>query len=94
VMVGSLWEKYHRLSQLPLVLLSITILGLTISIVNAQASATGARPNILLILADDLGYADMDWKDDRLLTPNLHSLAHSSHSTYLHNSYVNQLCTP
>ncbi|CAD5211875.1 unnamed protein product [Bursaphelenchus okinawaensis] len=52
------------------------------------------QPNILLLLADDLGYADVDWHDPKLSTPNLRKLAFSDHTTYLTNSYVNQLCTP
>ncbi|KAI6183472.1 Sul-3 [Aphelenchoides bicaudatus] len=52
------------------------------------------RPNILLILADDLGYRDVEWHDPKLYTPNLKSLAFSQHTVYLQNSYVNQLCTP
>ncbi|CAD5215977.1 unnamed protein product [Bursaphelenchus xylophilus] len=51
-------------------------------------------PNILLLLADDLGYADVDWHDPKLSTPNLRKLAFSDHTVYLTNSYVNQLCTP
>lgn len=58
------------------------------------SSKSRSRPNILLILADDLGYADVDWHDLRLYTPNLRSLAFNQHTTYLSNSYVNQLCTP
>nr|CDJ94964.1 Sulfatase domain containing protein [Haemonchus contortus] len=45
-------------------------------------------------MADDLGYNDLDWKDDTLFTPNLRSLAFHNHSVQLTNSYVNQLCTP
>uniref|UniRef100_A0A915EM00 Sulfatase N-terminal domain-containing protein n=1 Tax=Ditylenchus dipsaci TaxID=166011 RepID=A0A915EM00_9BILA len=55
---------------------------------------TGSKPNIILILADDLGFADVDWHDKNLHTPYLRDLAFSEHSTYLANSYVNQLCTP
>uniref|UniRef100_A0A1I7WVB9 Transposase n=1 Tax=Heterorhabditis bacteriophora TaxID=37862 RepID=A0A1I7WVB9_HETBA len=45
-------------------------------------------------MADDLGYNDIDWKDPKLHTPTLRSLAFSKHSVLLTNSYVNQLCTP
>ncbi|KAE9548542.1 hypothetical protein FO519_008245 [Halicephalobus sp. NKZ332] len=57
-------------------------------------SAVIKRPNILLILADDLGYADLDWKDKSLFTPNLRKYAFSEGTAYLSNSYVNHLCTP
>ncbi|CAJ0583769.1 unnamed protein product, partial [Mesorhabditis spiculigera] len=52
------------------------------------------QPNILLILADDLGFNDVDWKDQKLHTPVLRSLAFSKHTVQMENSYVNQLCTP
>lgn len=62
---------------------------------NDNKSKSGQRrPNIILILADDLGYSDVDWHDLRLYTPNLRFLAFNQHTTYLTNSYVNQLCTP
>ncbi|KAK6749642.1 hypothetical protein RB195_001945 [Necator americanus] len=60
-----------------------------------QAIVTrGKPPNILFIMADDLGFSDLDWKDDTLYTPNIRSLAFHPHSVQLTNSYVNQLCTP
>uniref|UniRef100_A0A0N5BGH0 Sulfatase domain-containing protein n=1 Tax=Strongyloides papillosus TaxID=174720 RepID=A0A0N5BGH0_STREA len=55
---------------------------------------TPKKPNILFIMADDLGFSDVDWKDYNLHTPNLRFLAHSKNSLLFSNSYVNQLCTP
>uniref|UniRef100_A0A7E4VWJ0 Sulfatase domain-containing protein n=1 Tax=Panagrellus redivivus TaxID=6233 RepID=A0A7E4VWJ0_PANRE len=51
-------------------------------------------PNILIFLADDLGYADLDWKDKSLHTPNLREYAFADGTAYLTNSYVLHLCTP
>ncbi|CAI5454349.1 unnamed protein product [Caenorhabditis angaria] len=51
-------------------------------------------PNILFIMADDLGFNDLDWKDETLHTPNLRKLAFHKNTALLTNSYVNQLCTP
>ncbi|KAJ1358319.1 Sulfatase [Parelaphostrongylus tenuis] len=51
-------------------------------------------PNILFIMADDLGYNDLDWRDQTLHTPHLRKLAFHQNSVQLTNSYVNQLCTP
>ena len=33
------------------------------------------QPNIILIIADDLGFNDVSWHNQRVLTPNLDSLA-------------------
>ncbi|CAB3399823.1 unnamed protein product [Caenorhabditis bovis] len=45
-------------------------------------------------MADDLGFNDLDWKDNNLHTPNLRHLAFHENTAQLTNSYVNQLCTP
>jgi hypothetical protein len=52
------------------------------------------RPNVIFLLADDLGFADLDWHDPSLHTPNLRRLAFSAHSVRLSNVYVGPLCTP
>ena len=38
-------------------------------------SNTPARPNIILILADDMGYSDLDCFGSEIITPNLDRLA-------------------
>ena len=32
-------------------------------------------PNIILIIADDLGYNDVSWHNEKVVTPNLDTLA-------------------
>ncbi len=54
-------------------------------------STTYDRPNILFILADDLGWADVGFHDSRILTPNLDKLAEQS--TELTTFYVQPVCT-
>ena len=41
----------------------------------ATVTAKPSRPNILYILADDLGYADVSWNNPAMVTPNLEALA-------------------
>ena len=59
----------------------------------AADAAPAAKPNIVYILADDMGYADagfMGCKD--LRTPNLDRLAHDG--TILSSYYVQPVCSP
>jgi arylsulfatase B len=56
--------------------------------------ASSPPPNILFILADDLGFADFEWHNPSLRTPNLRQLAFSPHSAILSNVYVGPLCSP
>ena len=49
-------------------------------------------PNILLIVADDLGYNDVSWHNPHIQTPNLEKLAKSG--VILEQSYVLPVCTP
>lgn len=60
----------------------------------AIGKETSNKPNIIFILADDLGWNDVDWHDPTLHSPNLNTLAHGPHSVRLHSAYVNQLCSP
>lgn len=50
------------------------------------------RPNIVLILADDLGWADVGWHGAEIKTPHLDKLAHAG--ARLEQFYVQPLCSP
>jgi arylsulfatase A-like enzyme len=52
----------------------LTLLLLT-TFVNATASFAADRPNVLIILADDLGYSDLGCYGGEIATPNLDRLA-------------------
>ena len=50
------------------------------------------HPNIVLILADDLGYGDVGYHGGRIETPNIDQLAREG--VRLENLHVNPLCSP
>ena len=56
-----------------------------------QQSSTG-RPNVLLILADDLGFSDLGVYGSEIPTPNIDALAKSG--ALLTNFYANATCAP
>src|SRR5688572_20054385 len=49
-------------------------------------------PNVGLIVADDLGWADVGYHGSRLRTPNIDPLAHSA--AELHQHYAAPVCSP
>ena len=57
-----------------------------------QALADAPRPNILFILADDLGAADVSYRGSDIQTPNIDKLAGTS--ARLEEFYTQPLCTP
>ena len=57
-----------------------------------SAAAEVQRPNILLIVADDLGWADVGWHGGPFKTPNLDKLAREG--VELDRHYVQPVCTP
>ena len=53
---------------------------------------TASQPNILFILADDLGWNDVGWRNPFMPTPTLDRMAREG--VILDQSYVQQTCTP
>ena len=49
-------------------------------------------PNVVVIVADDLGYNDVSWHNPDILSPNLDILARDG--IILENHYVQPVCTP
>lgn len=54
--------------------------------------AAAPRPNIVVILADDLGSQDVGWRGSEIRTPNLDALA--KNAARLEQFYVQPLCSP
>lgn len=57
-----------------------------------EQSTVAAKPHIILIVADDLGWNDVGWHNPKMKTPNLDELASSG--VILNQSYVHQVCSP
>lgn len=69
-----------------LFVLLISIAG-SIFFFSCDSSEEGSRPNIVLILADDLGYSDIGAYGSEIETPNLDRLAdHGIRFTQMHNT--------
>jgi arylsulfatase len=54
---------------------ALSVLGIAGLVAAPAAAADGRRPNIVIILGDDMGYADMGKVGSEIKTPNLDSLA-------------------
>ena len=51
-----------------------------------------SKPNIVILLADDLGYNDVSWHNSDVVMPNLRKLARSG--VILDSHYSQPSCTP
>jgi len=58
----------------------------------AHAQTSERRPNIVIILADDMGYSDMGMFGSEIRTPNLYSLAQNG--VRFTNFYTHASCSP
>lgn len=68
------------------------LLALSLIAAAADLRAAAPRPNIVLILADDLGYSDISPFGGEIRTPNLQSLA--DHGLRFRNFYNSARCCP
>ena len=58
----------------------------------ANAADSDSAPNVVFILADDLGWADIGYHDSDTITPNIDRLA--AGGTRLEQHYVWPTCSP
>ena len=85
---------------LPTLLASLTLLGVGISYAEpvsteGEAPTTKtetARPNILIILADDMGWSDVGYHGSEIRTPNIDRIAREG--IELDRFYVQPTCSP
>ena len=64
----------------------------SISLCISAVSCARSQPNIILVLADDLGWNDVSWNNPAMPTPTLARLA--SEGVRLDQAYSQQVCTP
>ncbi len=63
-----------------------------ICLLAAPVAGATSKPNIIFILADDMGYSDMNWQGSPIQTPHLDMLAREG--MFLSRNYVQPQCTP
>jgi hypothetical protein len=85
----------HTKTYMKIKLLISSILFLIMQVAFSQSSQpqnTGKRPNIVIILADDMGYSDIGMFGSEIKTPNLDSLA--INGVRFTNFYTHASCSP
>ena len=68
------------------------LLALVFSVIAATAALAATPPNIVYIVADDLGFADVGFHGSEIRTPSLDALAQTGAT--LDQFYVQPMCTP
>ena len=71
--------------------LALGVLFLCCFILVHTAQPAPARPHILVVMADDLGWNDLGARDPEMHTPNIDRLA--AEGVNLTHSYMQQVCT-
>ncbi|SVB54426.1 uncharacterized protein METZ01_LOCUS207280, partial [marine metagenome] len=91
--------SWRRSAQNAVVIATITMLTACLGeptgpdkMLNSASQAGDERPNILLIMADDLGYTDIGAFGSEIRTPNIDSLARSGIA--MTNFYAAPTCSP
>ena len=64
----------------------------TICILHYKIVIATSPPNIVVIVADDLGYNDVSWHNSNIIMPHLEKLA--KNGIILKNHYVQPSCSP
>ena len=64
----------------------------TYIVLHVACGEENIKPNIVLVVIDDWGWADVPWQDESIPAPNIKKLAEDG--LILNQSYVQQVCTP
>ena len=72
-------------------LVCLVVAALLSTILCAQQEST-QRPNLVLLVADDLGWADVGWHNEEMRTPRLDGMV--GEGVELDAHYVQPQCTP
>ena len=83
---------YNRTRRNFLKTLSVGALSIVASQRMAVARKSRSQPNIVFLLADDLGFKDVGYRGGNIKTPNIDKLA--SAGTRLEQFYVQPVCSP
>jgi len=70
----------------------VLLVGLALTVFTAGAAVPHSRPNVLLIVVDDLGYSDIGAFGGEIETPNLDALVRQGR--HLTSMYVAPTCSP
>ena len=83
----------RRTNMISLALFAIVMVSVFAAfLVPAGASAKPSRPNVVIFLADDLGWADVGFRDGPIDTPSLDRLA--AEGMQLDRFYTTPICSP
>ena len=63
-----------------------------LSFLGMNLASRPVKPNILYILADDMGYGDVSWNNPEIMTPVLERLA--KEGVILDHFYAQPKCSP
>ena len=73
-------------------ILSLVLIGTTLPTVQAQSEKIPKPPNIMIILADDLGFSDLSAYGSEIQTPHIDSLL--KQGKILSNVHASSMCSP